>query len=187
MTISASPKAESGIAWPGQSDCQIWEMREQGSGWPGKLSARLNGRHLARNVSETYSCMGATTVTQSCRTWARFLRSYMCTATNGKYSTDVLCFSHCQITYQTDMTSKVMRMSRPELLCGIAVHSFRLHLPVSLNSLHGICFARRSQPNNAKGAQLVKVMCMSRPELLCGIAVHSFRLHLLVSSGAAVI
>ncbi len=59
------------------------------------------------------------------------------------YSTDVLCFSHCQITYQTDMTSKVMRMSRPELLCGIAVHSFRLHLPVSLNSLHGICFARR--------------------------------------------
>jgi hypothetical protein len=73
---------------------------------------------------------------------------------------------------------KVMRMSRPELLCGIAVHSFRLHLLVSLNSLHGICFARRSQPNNAKGSQLVKVMCMSRPELLCGIAVHYFRLHL---------
>jgi hypothetical protein len=41
---------------------------------------------------------------------------------------------------------KVMRMSRPELLCGIPVHSFRLHLLVSLNSLHGICFARRSQP-----------------------------------------
>ena len=33
------------------------------------------------------------------RIWADF--SYMCTATNGKYSTDVLCFSHCQITYQT--------------------------------------------------------------------------------------
>ena len=29
----------------------------------------------------------------------------MCTATNGKYSTDVLCFSHRQITYQTDMTA----------------------------------------------------------------------------------
>ena len=41
---------------------------------------------------------------------------------------------------------KVMRMSRPELLCGIAVHSFRLQILVSLNSLHGICFARRSQP-----------------------------------------
>ena len=59
-----------------------------------------------------------------------------------------------------------MRMSRPELLCGIPVHSFRLQILVSLNSLHGICFQRRSQPNNAKGSQLVKVMCMSRPELL---------------------
>jgi hypothetical protein len=76
---------------------------------------------------------------------------------------------------------KVMRMSRPELLCGILVNSFRLQILVSLNSLHGICFARRSQPNNAKGSQLVKVMRMSRPELLCGIPVHSFRLHLLVS------
>ena len=76
---------------------------------------------------------------------------------------------------------KVMRMSRPELLCGIPVHSFRLQILVSLNSLHGICFARRSQPNNAKGSQLVKVMRMSRPELLCGIPVHSFRLQILVS------
>ena len=76
---------------------------------------------------------------------------------------------------------KVMRMSRPELLCGILVNSFRLQILVSLNPLHGICFARRSQPNNAKGSQLVKVMRMSRPELLCGIPVHSFRLHLLVS------
>ena len=74
-----------------------------------------------------------------------------------------------------------MRMSRPELLCGILVNSFRLQILVSLNSLHGICFARRSQPNNAKGSQLVKVMCMSRPELLCGIPVHSFRLQILVS------
>ena len=57
---------------------------------------------------------------------------------------------------------KVMRMSRPELLCGIPVHSFRLQILVSLNSLHGICFQRRSQPNNAKGSQLVKVMCMSQ-------------------------
>ena len=72
-----------------------------------------------------------------------------------------------------------MRMSRPELPC--AVNSFRLHLLVSLNSLHGICFGRRSQPKNAKGSLLVKVMCMSRPQLLCGIPVHSFRLRLLVS------
>ena len=36
---------------------------------------------------------------------------------------------------------KVMRMSRPELLCGISVHSFRLQILVSfiLGEEHQIC------------------------------------------------
>ena len=57
--------------------------------------------------------MGATTVTQSQEDLGRFLlHVYSCTAANGKYSTDVLCFSHRQITYQTDMTAVHVILSR---------------------------------------------------------------------------
>ena len=42
---------------------------------------------------------------------------------------------------------KVMRMSRPELLCGILVNSFRLQILVSLNSLHN-----RLRRSNVLGA-----------------------------------
>ena len=74
--------------------------------------------------------MGATTVRPSLGFGADF--SYMCTATNGKYSTDVLYFSHRQITCQTDIAFRWTFLKR-----WCEKLKLKIHLVITLKSYRG--------------------------------------------------